>query len=866
MQIAVQSERHGKILARMAKSAQFWQGVRNMAWGHGPLSNLGAGIGGAIGGAMYGNGMASGWRQAIDADRAAGQAQKQLGQAQLQGWKDRMAGGWQRMVAPIQRPVGTLVASIAGGQPAAQQFQKDYDAQLAQRSTGNQAGIDAAQKKYDAASYGVAPPPPALAPTAPAAPAPAATAQLHAQRVADVKSRAAQLPASTATTTTNPDGSTTTRNSGFVGGMNAPTASAPPSPAPPAPSGMPGAPAANSPMPGAPAAGAPVPGTSAPVPTPPAPRQQPQQQSGIFVGGKPWKPGMTTGAYMKTAKIDPMTVARYGLGGAMVGGSLASVISLAHAINLAKRQRKELNPPDETDENTIVLTLPGGKQAEVKAENGMPVAVRSKASAATSTKRVPAKSYRAGFYPNQKMKKANWQTLTASVLAATGGSMLGYHVINKAYQNSLSRKLKAQEEAARMELLDAMSNPGAKTASAWLESNFVVPTEKTAQFREKSHFSYLDAPMAVAALMTLLGTGGTAYITKKILDQKLQEQEKEFKPPKVQRIVFKSAAGPLEPGEEQASAEDLDCVKCALAVIMDNISGDCRLFSDPEILAAVKQAGTSPAQIYKWANTELNPLVVALQSSPQLRRMIQERAMAQHPILKHLTPALKVPGLSHIADKLTYDKVRSATDDTFGVQRKLAGFVMPSFVGSVLAEKLMAPPEAKKAPPPDEEVKAEQLQEMLNNIQLSAKDPNAAAYLEANQDKIRAVLGQLAASGKLTPKAAATVFSDENYVDNMADALKRKTLTGAGIGATLGAVGGGLGNAVSSMSKAVGSAVLRGRSKPAIIANAILALLGGGAVGMYGGAAVGGAAGAAAGAPAGLISGHMKTLKDFKGK
>lgn len=451
---------------------------------------------------------------------------------------------------------------------------------------------------------------------------------------------------------------------------------------------------------------------------------------------------------MNKQAIDPVTTARHGLGGALLGGSAAAILSLVHAARLARERNKE-QEPSETDENTIVITLPSKKTANVVCDGDMPVAIKKEEKPKAESKVVAAKSYRAGFYPNQKMKsgsfdkQADWPTLTASVLAATGGSMLGYNIIDKAYRQSLQRKLKAEEEAARKELFDVMVQRHNKVASDWL-SNFDLDLtlDKESSIKEKSTFSYLDAPFAAAALLALLGSGGTAFITKKVLDETLKEQQQDYKPPKVQKIVFKSAST-MEPGEEQLSSDELDAVKTALFLTMDDMGYDRVINKDQDVLKLASSSELDLEELYKLANQQPNILVTMLSKNPELRRSLQTAYMKEHPFLRYFTGALKLPGVGNLADKLTYKKLNSITGS------KSAGILMPSFVGSVLAEKALtkavSKPE-KPVLPPDEEVKAEQMQEFLNNLQLSANDPEAAAYLADNQDRIRMLLARMAVS------------------------------------------------------------------------------------------------------------------------
>lgn len=488
--------------------------------------------------------------------------------------------------------------------------------------------------------------------------------------------------------------------------------------------------------------------------------------------------------------IDPNTVTRFGVGGALTGAGIASALSLAHLIRQARKNRnRELS--QETDENTIVLTLPKRAFAPGDEEEGvqydkMPVAeedangtdrsentVENPKGMATSPKagkkQTKGKKVKADYprlctmesrknqlrYTDGRfgMKTANWPTLTASLLAAGGGGVLGYQLVNKIYQ---ARRIKAREkelETAREEYLDML-----KGASP-LSDLFMLGEEKQAQSERKNTFSTVDYPMGLFALASLLGAGGTAYLTKKILDQYNPDMETP-EDPKLQRIVFRTEGADKVASDEgrvvQASFE------ASLGVYLDIVEGEQRVLADADVVKAAADADVTTAELYKLAGSDYERLMATLEANPDLRNLMQRATMEHHPILKYFKWSAKLPGIRGMLDKKLYQNVHDSVTlqphpAELEMQKKTAAIlpapdisaIMSSFYGSELAEKTKTKADREKGKETAEAEQAANPDNKLKGMQLVADDEDALAFIQANKDQIIAALQSMSGSGQL---------------------------------------------------------------------------------------------------------------------
>lgn len=490
--------------------------------------------------------------------------------------------------------------------------------------------------------------------------------------------------------------------------------------------------------------------------------------------------------------IDKNIVGRYALGGALTGASAAALLNLVKMIRQMQKSRSSALEPTQTDEGTIVLTLPPGKTAEVVGpETKIKNVVGTKRSTHTGPKRTSQHSRPDGTFGfKTKAAVAGWPTLTASALAAIGGAGTGAYVVNEVVRRRRQKQLEDELEAAKQEYLDMLQASSVGKTAEVLDNLFGVYTKKTAD--SERTFGMLNIPVAAAALMTILGGGGVAYITKKILDEKLREsRQRGLDIPKVRRIVFQTAPG--APGAKKASVEDLACAQASLCVMLDAMDSKTRILEHPDVKSAMHKIKTSAGTLIKKAQ-DIDELMAYFKDNPQVRSMITRAAMETHPFLKHLRFATRVPGLSNLADSMFYKKLRGAFPKAAEEMDKVGigagALIAGDILGDVIGTKAMSGSVAKDviAEMNKQREQRENEQTVLapENIQdvidLKAKDPNAQAYLDANKARILQMLQRMHQQGLLEAKAA----QDMPYGPK----VDRVKAVGGRIGGAVGALAG----------------------------------------------------------------------------
>lgn len=214
---------------------------------------------------------------------------------------------------------------------------------------------------------------------------------------------------------------------------------------------------------------------------------------------------------IKTA-VDWKTVGKWTAGGALAAMPVAAIIKLMNEIKNEREIRKTQYGPSETDENTIVLTLPRAVAPKVAAILGY------------------------------KQAETDPMTFALRTIGMGAGAVGGYALIDMLYKRYARKQLADEEAKAKNDMLKVMMTP------------------KHAEFVKEAQ---LNTAVGAALLLTLLGTGGTAYLTKKILDERSEAVSGNDIPmPKVKRIVFKGQ-GPARTKEElkAANANDIELMK-----------------------------------------------------------------------------------------------------------------------------------------------------------------------------------------------------------------------------------------------------------------------------------------------------------------
>ena len=540
--------------------------------------------------------------------------------------------------------------------------------------------------------------------------------------------------------------------------------------------------------------------------------------------------------------IKAETVARYLAGGTLAGAGSAAAINLVRLIKEMDRRRAEARQPSETDENTIVLTLPKradssmsyagpparymlpqyGKDSgrgAVKTDGNVgfeyasdPPPSKGRVSpeagiavpdspAQTKTGTIekndipitvrPGKSspqlrhHSRGTFDHSVKQGSNWPTLTVSMLATGAGGGIGYALVDKIYENRRLKHEQRELDSAKTDYLDLLAKKQGE-----------APLEKEA--RSDRTFSLIDLPMGVAALSLLLGSGGTAYITKKIMEEMDKTQQPKVPKPQVKRIIFQSPQGQsdvAEPelNEAKAAQDQSEVFDAALGIYCDILSGTPSVLGHEKVAAHYEKNGGSPADLVKLAVEDFDRLMATLRApeNRDLRRLLVGAGMETHPVLRHFRWAAKMPVMEGMADRKLYNLVTQAFRPAApqplreDVATALAGVhpemlkqagiltamnpslanIMASFYGSTIANKVEKDPTASGTDTP-ESVAAEpaangtpvapavadpeaRAREILENLEIDAADPRAAEFVTRNQAKIQRLVRRMAREGKL---------------------------------------------------------------------------------------------------------------------
>ena len=442
--------------------------------------------------------------------------------------------------------------------------------------------------------------------------------------------------------------------------------------------------------------------------------------------------------------VNMSTVARFGAGGALGGAALASAVNLVHMLKDLNERRMRAAEPSETNEDTIVLTIPRHKQAcacgrkpcVCPATHVTRSGPRTAMKPAMAGRQVKHHDGQFGHSVRDHEKQANWQTLAASMLALGGAGTLGYMVADKVYNRKREKEKERELQQSRQEYMDLLTRNATKTAA-----------------ETGTQFNTPDYLLGSAALAMLLGSGATAWLTKRVLDEYAQDHAKPRAPrPEIKRIVFKSAA---EMDDGAVDKEAADTAQALVGVFMDIMSGEPAILGDPGCAEQLKLAGTDADTLYKLASgsqDDYRNLMTTMESNPELRRTIQRLSMEKHPVLRHFEWAVGLPGVSNVADNRLY----AATDKAFNPDRMAkAAAALPigglvgtltgsAMVGNALEntrveQKLEELIEAMRNDSEDKK-RREQEGGPGRSVDVAAADPRAAEFLGRNQDRIRAAV------------------------------------------------------------------------------------------------------------------------------
>lgn len=320
---------------------------------------------------------------------------------------------------------------------------------------------------------------------------------------------------------------------------------------------------------------------------------------------------------------------------AVLSGVLGGA-GVASAANLLRSFREMRKPQsDETDDETIVLTLPAKK-----AEGGYDSmqSARSGEKKIVSTGKGGVQQMRNGgrfgkaIGKDQEAKAEvkcadgnpgpnSTGTIVANGLGLVAGGLLSYDVVSRLYDALQERRLKRKLEAAQKAYVSAMTGASKR---AEIVTSVLAPVEhalcrgsmdKTAGILDilpGSSPNIIRYPAAAYVLALLAGTGATAYVTKKVMDKHFPEEKLKKDINRPTRIVFRTEGSKpslvegAEGEEKEASAETCAAVTALLPIYMDIVEGaPNRTLAEPYVKMA-EAAGTDPAGLLKIAKADLS--------------------------------------------------------------------------------------------------------------------------------------------------------------------------------------------------------------------------------------------------------------------
>lgn len=483
--------------------------------------------------------------------------------------------------------------------------------------------------------------------------------------------------------------------------------------------------------------------------------------------------------------VNLSTAGRFAGAGVLGGASAGAALVLVKMLRDLSKEHQALSEPSEEERNTITLTLPKRASSDKSEDNSRldEKVKRKPAMSKSGTKAATTPSQIRNYNGEYSVKTANWQTLAASLMALGAGGSLGFNLVNKVYDIKKKRELDSQLGTAKQEYMDMLSNTvkdGDVKAAGIFSSD---------GRRGGSSFSLMDYPMGLGVLALLMGSGSTAWLTKKVLDEYNKDPENKYKPQQgahIDRIVFQSEDGgklpSMQRAEDQAvqvkDASAQDCMEASLAVYLDLMSGKADVLGDIKTAAALITTGHMPEDLYKMASEDYDKLVMFFKQNPELRSVVKKVVMEKHPMLRHFKWMSDMPMVSSYGDKKLYEKLDQGygpDSNIFdalkartpavqlgdkmaavksaglpGVLGSASGTTGGMMAGMALDRVLTKEPQAAepevKLSPEDQQAKVDAI---VKNIQLGAKDPRALAFVQQNSEKIRNILLILAQEGKI---------------------------------------------------------------------------------------------------------------------
>lgn len=305
-----------------------------------------------------------------------------------------------------------------------------------------------------------------------------------------------------------------------------------------------------------------------------------------------------------TNELNP--IVEWLLKGSLIGGGVASTSALISQVLEAKRQKKLKDERDkgEITPNTIVLRIKKKAECNRAKKNCTNKATKeAKKAKVKVSPTVEAKDimYSAsdkprgmnGQFTSIRTKEASITEKAFSILSFGTGAVGGYYLVDKLASKLEQNRLKKQIEAAQTEYIDLLDGKIVKGAESFSElfmfnnhefDDFEKEVETNIQkeaglttdvydaikkgpnlLKKIPKFVINGAENATSTLLAayILGIGGSAYLTKKLLEKHFKDANEQVEPEKQTKIIFKSASSEFEIQPEEMLATVIvmrDCI------------------------------------------------------------------------------------------------------------------------------------------------------------------------------------------------------------------------------------------------------------------------------------------------------------------
>lgn len=202
-----------------------------------------------------------------------------------------------------------------------------------------------------------------------------------------------------------------------------------------------------------------------------------------------------------------------------------------------------------------------------------------------------------------------------SLLGMGAGGALGWKLADKVRHRIAMNKLQNAEEAARRHYISDLGSVKGEDEKRSQAEDGAGVQEKIKQYASDllgrgSGHDWFDTVAGGGILGLLLAHGGAAYLTKNYLDSKTREQEEDFKPPKLRKVIFRTDPSLRDDDSKQAGDDGYeklgeagdDALRTLFIVHRERLRDDGgSVFDRPAVKRAMEKSGFDRDSMFELA-------------------------------------------------------------------------------------------------------------------------------------------------------------------------------------------------------------------------------------------------------------------------